>query len=219
MNFMETPVPILEENGKMTESQIAIAVAFVIELIILGVLALVPQSFLLMNVCPLFLVAKPGQPYQWRCIAYMKKGHLNKSCAADPLHMTCHEDILPRIYPGGFSSVIDASKFFHMFLNVDEERQFMGLIHPETGDLYWYTRLPMGSSNSPAVSGRFGAAFLRLIFQEVEEMQGEVVINDWKVALGVGPVLIGSDGLPARANAREMYLRVEKDLGSRCLWA
>jgi hypothetical protein len=36
----------------------------------------------------------------------------------------------------------------------------------------------MGSSNYPAVSGRIGAALLRLIFQEVEEMQGEVLIND-----------------------------------------
>jgi hypothetical protein len=92
-----------------------------------------------------------------------------------------------------------------MFLTVDEERKFMGLIHSDTGDHYWYTRLPMGSSNSPAISGRFGAAFLHLIFQEVEEMQGEVLINDWKVALegygfdpklGIGRVLIGSDGLP-----------------------
>jgi hypothetical protein len=182
MNFTETPVPVLEENGKMTESQLPIAVAFVTELISLGVLALVPHGVLLMNVCPLFLVAKPGQPYQWRCLADMKKGHQNKSCAADPAHMTLPEDILPRMYPGGFSSVIDASKFFHMFLTVDEERRFMGLIHPDTGDHYWYTRLPMGSSNSPAVSGRFGAAFLRLIFQEVEEMQGEVLINDLEIS-------------------------------------
>jgi hypothetical protein len=58
--------------------------------------------------------------------------------------MTCPEDILPRTYPGGFSSVVDASKLFHMFLNVYEERQFMGLIHPDTGDLYWVTRLPVG---------------------------------------------------------------------------
>jgi hypothetical protein len=135
----------------------------------------------------------------------MKKGHQNKSCAAYPVHMACPEDILPRMYPGGFSSVIDASKFFHMFLTVYEELKFMGLIHPDTGDHYCYTRFPMGSSNSPAVSGRFGAAFLRLIFQEVEEMQGEVLINYWKVALegdgfdpklGIGRVLIGSDGLP-----------------------
>jgi hypothetical protein len=67
-----------------------------------------------------------------------------------------------------------------MFLTVDKERRLMGLIHPETGYHYWYTRLSMGSSNSPVVSGRFGAAFLRLIFQEVEEMQGEVFSNDWK---------------------------------------
>jgi hypothetical protein len=166
MNFTETPVPVLEENGKMTESQLTIAVAFVTELVSLGVLSLVPHGVLIMNVCPLFLVSKPGQPYQWRCIADMKKGHQNQSCAAEPVHMTRPEDILTRMYPGGFSSVIDASKFFHMFLTVDEERRFMGIIHPHTGDHYWCTRLPMGSSNSPAASGRFGAAFLRLFFKK-----------------------------------------------------
>jgi hypothetical protein len=52
--------------------------------------------------------------------------------------MTFPEDILPCIYPGVFSSVIDASNFFHMFLPVDEERKFMGLIHPDTGEHYWH---------------------------------------------------------------------------------
>jgi hypothetical protein len=103
-------------------------------LISLGVLALVPQGVLLVNMCPLFLVAKPGQPYQWRCIADMKKGHQNQSCAADPVHITYPEDIPPWMYPGFFSSVIDASKFFHMFLTVNEECSFMGLLHPDTGD-------------------------------------------------------------------------------------
>jgi hypothetical protein len=64
----------------------------------------------------------------------MKKGHHNQPFAADPVHMTCPEEILLRMYPGGFSSVIDASTFFHMFLTVDEERKFIGIIHPETGD-------------------------------------------------------------------------------------
>jgi hypothetical protein len=135
----------------------------------------------------------------------MKKGHHNHSRAADPLHMTCPKYILPRMLPGGFSSVIDASTFLHMFLTDDEERKFMGLIHLDTGDNNWYTRLTMGSSDSPAVSGRFGAVFLRLIFQELKEIQGEVLIDDWKVALegdvfdpklGIRRVLIGSDGLP-----------------------
>jgi hypothetical protein len=62
-----------------------------------------------------------------------------------------------------------------MFLTVNEEIRFMGLIHPYNGDIYW--------SNSPTVSGRFGVAFLSLFCQEVKEMQGEVLINDWKVAL------------------------------------
>jgi hypothetical protein len=171
MNFMETPVPVFEENGKMTVSHITIEVAFVTELIRFGLLALVPHVILLMNMYPLFLVAKPGQPYHWRCISDMKKVHKKKSCAAYPVHMRCPKDILPRMYPGDFSSVIDASKFFHIFLTVDEERQFMGIIHSDTGDLYWYTLLPMGSSHSPAVSGWFGADFLRLIFREVEEIQ------------------------------------------------
>jgi hypothetical protein len=50
MNFMETSVPGLEGNGKMTESQLTIAVAFVTELISLGVLDLVPHGVLIMNV-------------------------------------------------------------------------------------------------------------------------------------------------------------------------
>jgi hypothetical protein len=102
MSFMETPVPVLEGKINMTESQLTIAVAFVTELINLGVLDLVPHGVLLMNVCPLFLVAKPVQPDQWRCIAEMKKGYQNQPCAADSVYITCPEDILPRMYPGGF---------------------------------------------------------------------------------------------------------------------
>jgi hypothetical protein len=62
MNFIETPKPGLEENVKMTDSQLQITVALVTELIIIGVLALVPRGILLLNACPIFLVATPGQP-------------------------------------------------------------------------------------------------------------------------------------------------------------
>jgi hypothetical protein len=113
MNFMDNPTPGLEENVKMNESQLKIAVAFVTELMSLGVLAVVPRGILLLNACPLFLVATQVQPDQWRCIADMNKAHPNQSCAAEPVHMTCPEDIIPRMYPGGgFSSVIDVSIFF-----------------------------------------------------------------------------------------------------------
>jgi hypothetical protein len=76
----------------MTESQLTIAVAFVTELISLGALALVPHGVLIMNVCTLFLVAKPGQPDQWRCIADVKKVHQMKACAADPVMSFIWED-------------------------------------------------------------------------------------------------------------------------------
>jgi hypothetical protein len=95
MNFMDTPVPGVEDNGKMTDSQLKITVAFVTELISLGVLALVPHVFLIGNVCPLFLASKPGQPDQFIFIADTKKGNQHQSCASDTMHMTCTEDILP----------------------------------------------------------------------------------------------------------------------------
>jgi hypothetical protein len=98
MNFMENPVSSLENNGKMTESQLTIAVALVTELISIGFLALVPHDVLLVNVCPFFLVSKPGQLDQWRCIADVKKGHQHQSCAADPVHMTCL--LIPQVRPG-----------------------------------------------------------------------------------------------------------------------
>jgi hypothetical protein len=61
------------------------------------------------------------------------------------------------------------------------------------------------SFTSPEVSGMCGVAFLRLICQEMKNMQGEVQINDWRVALdgsgfdpklGIGCVFIGSYGIP-----------------------
>jgi hypothetical protein len=97
-NFMETPKPGFVENGKMTDSQLQIVVAFVTELISFRFLDLVPRGILLFNACPIFLVAKPGQPGQpdqWGCIADMKKGRQNQSCAAYPVHMDCPEDIRP----------------------------------------------------------------------------------------------------------------------------
>jgi hypothetical protein len=51
----------------------------------------------------------------------------------------------------------------------------------------------------------FWAAFLWLIHYEVEDMQGVVINNDWKVSiegggfdpkLGIRRFIIGSDGLP-----------------------
>jgi hypothetical protein len=204
MNFLAVPPPILVANANMTPEELACAVSFLDELISLGVLELAARE--LLNTCPLFIVAKPGQPGQYRCIADMKRGHQNDCCVSDPVHLTCPDDILPRMYPGGFSAVVDASKFFHMFLTQDAERQFMGMIHPLTGVHYWYSRFPMGSRNSPGASGRFGAALLRVIQDTSEDFQGHPAQNDfvsyirergYNPSLGTGRVLMGVDGEPS----------------------
>ena len=125
-----------------------------------------------MSTFPLFVVEKPGQEGEYRCIADGKAGGQNDCSAPDPVHLPQVDDILPFLIPGGWSAVIDASKFFHMFVTKKGEQKFMGLIHPITGVLYVYERLPMGTSNSLAIAGRFGAAFIRLVMESVEYFQG-----------------------------------------------
>jgi hypothetical protein len=206
MNFLDTPVPGLFANAKMPPEELATAISFVDELITLGVLEPVPAGEVLSNNCPLFIVPKPGQPGQYRCIADMKRGNQNAVCGPDPCQMTSPGDILPLLNHGGFSASLDISKFFHMFLTVLEERNYLGLIHPATGVHYRYSRLPMGSSNSPAASGRFGASFIRTILESFPEFHGSVCDNDFTTILngrafnpcaGIGRIKMGIDGLPA----------------------
>lgn len=178
MNFLKLPAAHLTQNSRMTPTELETAVDFVDELISLGVLELVPPNETLTNNCPLFLVPKPGQPGQFRCIADMKKGGQNAGCVGDPVQMTSPQIILPLLNEGGFSASLDLAKFFHMFLTVESERNFLGLIHPGTGVHYRYRRLPMGSTNSPGIAGRFGSAFLRLLQAEIPELQGTPVRND-----------------------------------------
>jgi hypothetical protein len=60
----------------------------------------------------------------------MKKGHQNQACAADPVNRTFPEDIRHTMYPGGFSSVIDYSKYFQMFFNSRRGAAFYGYDTP-----------------------------------------------------------------------------------------
>lgn len=208
MNFMRPPVPGLVPNSVMDPAELLSASKYVEELRRLGVAPLALEA--LLNNGPLFLVEKAlgsdGLPAGHRCISDMKKGGQNEVCISDPSHMTSVNDILPLLCPNGWSGVIDASKFFHMFRTKPDERKYMGLIHPVTGEHLWYERFPMGSSNSPGASGRFGAAFLREVIDTDTNFQGLAMDNTmeshlrglgYDPALGIGRILIGSDGLPA----------------------
>ena len=203
MNFLLTPEGGITKNSPMTPEQLETAILFVDELIRLGVLWEQDPSDIRKNM-PLFLVPKPGQEGQWRCIADGKAGGQNEVCVNDPMHLLQPMDVLPRLYPGGFSAIVDASKYFHMFKTRTGEWKYLGVIHPGTGKYYVYTTLPMGSRNSPAAACRFGAGFLREVVNTDPSFQGRQLQNDFTITLlggevdpryGTGRVNIGSDGL------------------------
>ena len=175
----------LEDSPELTEEQLEVVVKFVEELISLGVLEEADGP--LQRVCPLFVVPKPGQPGQWRCIADMRRGGQNEFSSCDPIYMPSSKDILPHMYKGGWSAVADMSKYFHNFLTLPEERNLMGVIHPVTGKHYRYRTLPMGSTNSPSTACRIGEGVLEALRREHPLFKATKVIdNTWKSGLVSG---------------------------------
>jgi hypothetical protein len=108
MNFLEEPPAGLVANSAMTDKQLETAVQFVDELISLGVLERPAEP--LQNNFPLFLLEK-AERGQWRCITNGKSGGQNDVCSSDPVHLGGPDDILPFLYTGGMSAVIDISKY------------------------------------------------------------------------------------------------------------
>jgi hypothetical protein len=209
MNFLAVPRNNVAEPDKdMTSEQLDVAVQFTDELVKLGVLCLPPSPAEIKAITPLFCLPKPGQPGEWRILGDMKRGGQNEAIGKDPVYLNRPDTVLPHMYSGGYSAVGDASKFFYQFPTAAEDRPYLGVRHPGNQLLYWYLGLPMGSANSPAISGRMGAAFIRLLLMcHPDIFSGDGVSNTWRdkfsgrtydPKLGHGYVLISpEDGLPA----------------------
>jgi hypothetical protein len=205
MNFLITPTGELQLNSEMDEQERAVAGKFVDELEALGILA-EAQGELLAN-CALFCVDKgPKQPDEKRCIADMKKGGQNACIGKDPTFLVRSEDILPHLYPGGWTAIADASKYFHNYKTHPDEHLLLGCIHPVTGKHLVYLGLPMGSASSPSIACRMGNSALRQLKMESPLFKGKPLENTWRKSLsggsydprlGHGRVYIGDDGLPA----------------------
>jgi hypothetical protein len=155
---------------------------------------------------PLFTVAKAGQPGQWRVIADMKNGGQNDHIGKDPVHLPKAGGILEKLYTGGWSAIVDASKFFHNFPTHPQDRPYLGCLHPKTGQRLWYLGLPMGSSQSPSLACRYGLSMLRSLVEREPVYQGSIQENSWRTRLengghkpeqGTRLVRIGADELPA----------------------
>lgn len=207
MNFLAPPTSQMSPNGEMTDEQQVIAGEFVDELVSLNVLQEpLPGTKTLCN-APLFMLPKEGQPGQWRCIANLLEGGQISVVGNDPVFLPRVSHILPQLYTGGFCASVDASKFFYQFTTRPSERKYLGTIHPVTGTIYEYCGLHMGAANSPALGGRYGLAFVRLIKSRFQVFQGTSQANCWWTGftkdgtydpkLGYGYVLIGKEGRPS----------------------
>jgi hypothetical protein len=115
VNFLTEPTKGTTPNAPMTEEQANIAAEFIDELWQIGVFELIPDECEMKANAPLFTVAKAGQPGQWRVIADMKNGGQNDHIGKDPVHLPKAGGILEKLYTGGWSAIVDASKFFHNF--------------------------------------------------------------------------------------------------------
>jgi hypothetical protein len=163
MNFIKRPPQETTLNSEMADEQIAIAEEFIKELVSLGVLIQVQPGKMVAN-GPLFCLPKPGQPGQWRVLSDMKRSGQNKCIGSDPTIFPKTGVILDQLYAGGYSTVVDASKFFYNFPTRVEDRKYLGGISPtDPNEHYVYAGLPMGAGNSPSIAGRHGAAVLRLV--------------------------------------------------------
>jgi hypothetical protein len=150
MNFLTDPDEGIVQNAAMTEEQTEIAAEFIDELQWIGVFEPIPEGYDMKANCPLFVVAKPGQPGQWRIIADMKNGGQNAHIGKDPVHLPRAKGILEKLYTGGWSAIIDASNFFHNFPILPQDRPYLRCIHPKPGQRLWYLVLPgWGLANPP----------------------------------------------------------------------
>ena len=185
MRFLVDPGMDIIPNSPLTPEQLVVVEKFVEELKSLGVLRKASRP--LRRVCPIFVVPKPGQPGEWRCIADMKRGGQNDCCGQDPIYLPSCHDILPQLYWGGWSAVADASKYFHNYPTLPTERDLIGILHPRTGEELWYVGLPMGSVNSPSIACRFGEGVLRLLREECPTFKAASrEENTWHTALEEG---------------------------------
>ena len=203
MNFLKAPRECIHDNAAMDDEQTRVAVEFVDELLDLGIIQLPAEGQEVLATAPLFVVPKEGQEGQWRVIADMLRGGQNECSAGDPVILPRTGHIVDLLYTGGYSAVIDASKYFHQFPTHPDDRPYLGLRHPVTDVLYEYVGLPMGGSNSPAVACRYGLLFIRMLCERFQEFQGTPKANCWWTGfsedgynpdLGYGFTLHGKDG-------------------------
>lgn len=207
LGFLQTPPAVLHDNSDMDEEQLRIAGEFVDELLLIGAIGLPPPGMTVNTTTPLFCVEKPhSHPLEWRVIADCKAGGQNAHMGGDPVYLNRPLHILEQMYTGGYTAVVDASKFFYQFPTHPDDQPHLGVVHPITQKLYIWTGLPMGSGSSPGLAGRYGQAFVRMLVERSKMFASTSRANCWWTSFreegydptrGYGYSLERSDGKPA----------------------
>ena len=209
MNFLVTPESKIHPNSEMTPDQVDTATEFFDELVGLGALIDPVEGIPTCTNAPLFLVPKEhaASVGSWRVIADMKEGGQNQCIGSDPIILNRPRHVLELLYTGGKSAVADLSKMFYQFITHPKDRRYLGVVHPVTNTMKEYGALPMGSSNSPALAGRYGLAFIRALKERYSIFQGKPTLNCWwqgfqdtgvyDPMLGHGYMLLGPTGTPS----------------------
>jgi hypothetical protein len=175
MNFLKHPEAKIHDNAAMDNEQTQVAVGFVEELLDLGVIRTPLEGHEILTNAPLFVAPKEGQDGEWRVIADMLRGGQNECIAGDPVVLPQISHILDQMYSGGYSAVVDASKYFYQFRTHLDDRPYLGLMHPVTHVLYEYLGLPMSGANSPGIACKYGLAFIWMLRERFEDFQDNPV--------------------------------------------
>jgi hypothetical protein len=162
----------------MDEVQTKVAAEFVNTLLDLEAVRVPAEGRAIVMNAPLFVVPKEGQEGEWQVTADMLRGGQNACIAGDPVvALPRISHILDRMYSGGLSAVVDASKYFYQVLMHPDDRPYLGLKHPITGVLLEYAGLHMGGANSSAIACRYGLSFVHMLKGRFDEFQGDPKIN------------------------------------------
>ena len=183
MGFVSLPERVIRPNSLMDEDERKVACTFVADLLKIGAFRQLRQGERLWSNAPIFCVPKPGQPGEYRVIADCKKGGQNAHIGGDPVYLNRPLHILEQMYTGGFSAVVDASKFFYQFPVRPEDQMFFGVVDPGNGEHLAHEGLPMGSGSSPGLAGRFGLAFIRMLKEQGRMFASNRTPNCWWTSL------------------------------------
>jgi len=177
MNLASTPPLHLSDNPTYTQQEQKVAAEFVEELIQLGVVEEVLENESLLMNGPLSVIPKPNQPGQFRVISDMRRGGQNKYIGTDPVNNPSMMDILNSLTPGGYMAIVDVAKEFYHFQLREQDRNYAGILHPQSGKHFRYRGCPMGSSSSPGIANR-GISTIMLEYREAKQEQCTLLLND-----------------------------------------